>query len=43
MHPEPEIIKSTHKGSDKLKDKVAVISGGDSSVLGRSVASIVCS
>ena len=37
MHPEPEIIKSTHKGSDKLKDKVAVISGGDSGI-GRSVA-----
>lgn len=37
MHPEPEIIKSSHKGSDKLKDKVAVISGGDSGI-GRSVA-----
>jgi NAD(P)-dependent dehydrogenase (short-subunit alcohol dehydrogenase family) len=37
MHPEPEIIKSSHKGSDKLKGKVAVISGGDSGI-GRSVA-----
>ncbi len=42
MHPEPEIIKSTHKGSDKLKDKVAVISGGDSGI-GRSVAVLFCS
>lgn len=30
MHPEPEIIKASHKGSEKLKGKVAVISGGDS-------------
>ena len=27
MHPEPEIIKASHKGSEKLKGKVAVISG----------------
>lgn len=25
MHPEPEIIKSTHQGSNKLKNKVALI------------------
>ncbi|EKU51394.1 MULTISPECIES: SDR family oxidoreductase [Acinetobacter] len=37
MHPEPEIIKSTHLGSHKLKDKVVLISGGDSGI-GRSVA-----
>ncbi|MDM1246906.1 SDR family oxidoreductase [Acinetobacter sp. R933-2] len=37
MHPEPEIIKSTHQGSNKLKDKVALISGGDSGI-GRSIA-----
>ncbi|MCU4367222.1 SDR family oxidoreductase [Acinetobacter courvalinii] len=37
MHPEPEIIKSTHQGSHKLKDKVVLISGGDSGI-GRSVA-----
>lgn len=37
MHPEPEIIKASHKGSEKLKGKVAVISGGDSGI-GRSVA-----
>ncbi|OUY08208.1 SDR family oxidoreductase [Acinetobacter populi] len=37
MHPEPEIIKATHQGSDKLKDKVVLISGGDSGI-GRSIA-----
>lgn len=37
MHPEPEIIKSTHLGSHKLKDKVVLISGGDSGI-GRSIA-----
>lgn len=37
MHPDPEIIKSTHQGSHKLKDKVVLISGGDSGI-GRSVA-----
>lgn len=37
MHPEPEIIKSTHQGSNKLKGKVALISGGDSGI-GRSIA-----
>jgi|SRR5690625_1589317 len=37
MHPEPEIIRSSYKGSDKLKDKIALITGGDSGI-GRSVA-----
>lgn len=37
MMPEPEIIKNSYKGSDKLKGKVAVITGGDSGI-GRSVA-----
>ncbi|ENW95852.1 SDR family oxidoreductase [Acinetobacter sp. NIPH 298] len=37
MHPIPEVIKTTHQGSDKLKDKVALISGGDSGI-GRSIA-----
>ncbi|MFN3898497.1 MAG: SDR family oxidoreductase [Acinetobacter junii] len=37
MHPEPEVIKSTHHSSNKLKNKVALISGGDSGI-GRSVA-----
>src|SRR5690606_34496001 len=37
MHPEPEIIRKDYKGSDKLKNKVALITGGDSGI-GRSVA-----
>lgn len=37
MNPEPEIIRPNYKGSDKLLDKVALISGGDSGI-GRSVA-----
>ncbi len=37
MKPQPEIIRSNYKGSNKLKGKVAFITGGDSSI-GRSVA-----
>lgn len=37
MHPEPEIIRDSYKGSDKLINKVALITGGDSGI-GRSVA-----
>jgi NAD(P)-dependent dehydrogenase (short-subunit alcohol dehydrogenase family) len=37
MFPRPEVIRETYKGSGKLKDKVAIITGGDSGI-GRSVA-----
>lgn len=37
MHPQPVVIRKNYLGSDKLKKKVALITGGDSGI-GRSVA-----
>lgn len=37
MHPQPQYIEEAYAGSDKLKGKVAVITGGDSGI-GRAVA-----
>ncbi|UPT72173.1 MAG: SDR family oxidoreductase [Flavobacterium sp. JAD_PAG50586_2] len=37
MRPQPEYIRKNYKGSEKLKNKVALITGGDSGI-GRSVA-----
>lgn len=37
MHPEPEYIRKNYQGSEKLKGKVALITGGDSGI-GRAVS-----
>ncbi|SET14489.1 NAD(P)-dependent dehydrogenase, short-chain alcohol dehydrogenase family [Oceanobacillus limi] len=37
MHPEPEYIRSNYQGSNKLINKVAIITGGDSGI-GRAIS-----
>lgn len=37
MNPEPEYIKKDYRPSDKLKNKIAIITGGDSGI-GRAIA-----
>lgn len=37
MKPQPEIIRKGYRGSDRLKDKTALITGGDIGI-GRSIA-----
>jgi NAD(P)-dependent dehydrogenase (short-subunit alcohol dehydrogenase family) len=36
-HPRPEVFRASYRGSDKLRGKVAIVTGGDSGI-GRAVA-----
>lgn len=37
MHPQPQYLDPEYRGSNKLKNKVAIITGGDSGI-GRAIA-----
>ncbi|WP_445458376.1 SDR family oxidoreductase [Flavobacterium sp. HNIBRBA15423] len=37
MNPKPELIRANYKGSEKLQDKVALVTGGDSGIGGSAV------
>ncbi|WP_100614391.1 SDR family oxidoreductase [Confluentibacter citreus] len=37
MNPQPELIRANYKGSEKLKNKIALVTGGDSGIGGSTV------